>query len=285
MELDTITTRWQWALDAGGRALSPAAPEIRDGRLETHRKLFAHERAETEAVLERFASTAHASAHPWLAATPVSPAMLGLPPETESCIFDVDGVLVDGHAVHAAAWAQVFDDLLLRRSQEAGWHFVPFDADLDYRLYVDGRPRLDGVHAFLESRGIHVTHDEAERIARRKGQALAHATRVALRPGAHRYLLAAGFAHLRRGVVSTSSTTRRLLAAAGLEQLVETVVTTGRPRPAPDMLLAACSRLKVEPARTVSLTRSDAGLAAADAAGMHGILVQTLDRLLDPSLR
>src|SRR5262249_25160829 len=32
--------------------------------------------------------------------------------------------------------------------------FVPFDIDADYRRYVDGKPRYDGVAAFLESRGI-----------------------------------------------------------------------------------------------------------------------------------
>ena len=30
----------------------------------------------------------------------------------------------------------------------------PFDIDADYRRYVDGKPRYDGVAAFLASRGI-----------------------------------------------------------------------------------------------------------------------------------
>ena len=32
--------------------------------------------------------------------------------------------------------------------------FVPFDLATDYRLYVDGKPRFDGVRDFLTSRGI-----------------------------------------------------------------------------------------------------------------------------------
>jgi phosphoglycolate phosphatase-like HAD superfamily hydrolase len=39
----------------------------------------------------------------------------------------------------------------VRRRGEA---FLPFDLATDYRLYVDGKPRFDGVRDFLTSRGI-----------------------------------------------------------------------------------------------------------------------------------
>ena len=39
------------------------------------------------------------------------------------------------------------------RSGEA---FRPFDLTADYRLYVDGKPRFDGVRDFLASRKIHL---------------------------------------------------------------------------------------------------------------------------------
>ena len=35
-----------------------------------------------------------------------------------------------------------------------GKPFVPFDIEEDYRRYVDGKPRYDGVKDFLRSRGI-----------------------------------------------------------------------------------------------------------------------------------
>ena len=34
--------------------------------------------------------------------------------------------------------------------------FRPFDPNSEYRAHVDGRPRLDGIRAFLVSRGIHL---------------------------------------------------------------------------------------------------------------------------------
>ena len=62
-------------------------------------------------------------------------------------VFDTDGVVTDTARVHAAAWKHVFDAFLRGRS-------VPFDIRADYLRYVDGRSRLDGVRAFLASRGI-----------------------------------------------------------------------------------------------------------------------------------
>ncbi|MDI6857392.1 MAG: beta-phosphoglucomutase family hydrolase [Dehalococcoidia bacterium] len=71
----------------------------------------------------------------------------------DALIFDLDGVVTQTAAVHAAAWKRLFDDYLRRRAQREGRPFEPFTLE-DYRLYVDGKPRFDGVVSFLESRGI-----------------------------------------------------------------------------------------------------------------------------------
>ncbi len=320
--LDALTTHWQWALEAGGRAVAAAEHDLGPHLTATHRTTLSHERARTLELLTAIARTEHAHVLPWLPAGPVTPHALGLPSGVRACVFDVDGVLADSGVLHASAWAQVFDDLLLRRSHESGWQFVPFDPGEDYRAYIDGRPRLEGVHAFLASRGIQVPTGEpsdgpeaetAYGIAARKGVALDHSIHhagVSGLPGARAYLLGAAFAHLARAVVSTSATTAHVLEHANLASLVDVfvdgraLVSAGlRPRPAPDMLLAACERLGVPPAETVSFTRSASGLAAAHAAGMRAIavarndqaerlshlgaerVVASLAELLDPQLR
>src|ERR1700740_650113 len=48
----------------------------------------------------------------------------------------------------------MFDAYLSRRANSTGEKFVPFDAAADYRQYVDGKKREDGVRSFLSSRGI-----------------------------------------------------------------------------------------------------------------------------------
>jgi hypothetical protein len=71
-------------------------------------------------------------------------------------LFDLDGVLARTASVHAAAWKRLFDGFLARRAADTGEAFIAFDIDADYRRYVDGKPRYDGVVAFLASRGIAV---------------------------------------------------------------------------------------------------------------------------------
>src|SRR5258708_17045403 len=83
-----------------------------------------------------------------------SSAVLGLPEKVHACLFDLDGVLTDTASVHNKAWKAMFDAYLSQRAERTGEKFVPFDPDVDYRKYVDGKKREDGVRSFLDSRGI-----------------------------------------------------------------------------------------------------------------------------------
>src|SRR3990172_1554481 len=76
------------------------------------------------------------------------------PRDYDAVLFDLDGVLTRTAKVHAAAWKKLFDGFLEQRATRTGEPFIPFDIDTDYLRYVDGKPRYDGVAAFLESRGI-----------------------------------------------------------------------------------------------------------------------------------
>ena len=72
----------------------------------------------------------------------------------DAVLLDLDGVITDTASVHAACWKQMFDEYLQKRATQRGEAFRPFDSAADYRLYVDGKPRFDGVRDFLTSRGI-----------------------------------------------------------------------------------------------------------------------------------
>jgi alpha,alpha-trehalase len=76
------------------------------------------------------------------------------PRDYDAVLFDLDGVLTRTARVHAAAWKKLFDGFLEKWAAVAGAPFVPFDIDTDYPRYVDGKPRYDGVQAFLASRAI-----------------------------------------------------------------------------------------------------------------------------------
>jgi HAD superfamily hydrolase (TIGR01509 family) len=320
--LDALASHWQWAFDAAAAALDADRGELPADILSAESSRLASERLQTSALLVRIAESHGIRPLPWLAPGPVTRRQLGLPAGVQACLFDLDGVLTDSAALHAAAWAEALDPFLLGTSQSMGSQFVPFDRDVEYRAYFDGHPRMEGLRLFLAGRGLHVpegsptdaaTDRTAYGIARRKGDVLAHGLErreIAALPGAHRYLQAAGHARLGRAVVSASTATRPMLELARFIDTIEIRVDAEtireealRSRPAPDLLLAACRELGVEPAHAVSLTHSDAGVAAALSAGMPVIgiasgpaaerlrgfgaetVAPSLQSLLDPSLR
>ena len=50
----------------------------------------------------------------------------------------------------------MFDEFLEKHASRRGEPFKPFEIATDYRLYVDGKPRFDGVRDFLQSRNINL---------------------------------------------------------------------------------------------------------------------------------
>jgi beta-phosphoglucomutase-like phosphatase (HAD superfamily) len=243
------------------------------------------ERRQTENLLSSLAHDTHVPA-PWLSPVPLTPQLLGLDTGVAACLFDLEGVLTDGAILHASAWAEAFDPFLLHLSERAGWHFRRFDRIDDYRTYVEGRPRLEGVHAFLESRGIRLPEgrpddssfaDTAYGLAKRKGNALAALLRhrgVGTLPVARRYLEACGYAGLGRATLSASTSASSMLEAAHLVPLIDVrldgsvIQVEGlRSPPSPDIVVAACRHLGVTPGQTVSFAHTSAGVVAAHAAG------------------
>ena len=208
--------------------------------------------------------------------------MLGLPDSVRACLFDLDGVLTQTAKVHAAAWKQAFDAYLEQRAARAGERFVAFDVVADYDEYVDGKPREDGIRSFLDSRGIELSDGAVHELGDRKNELVQRLIRergVEAYEGSVRYLQAARDAGLRRAVVSSSSNCRAVLAAAGIEDLLEARIDGVVARqehlhgkPAPDTFLAGARALGVEPAEAAVFEDALAGVAAGRA-GRFGCVV------------
>jgi beta-phosphoglucomutase family hydrolase len=212
--------------------------------------------------------------------------VLGLPENVQACLFDLDGVLTETAKVHAAAWKEMFDRYLQDRAARTGEDFVPFDGKDDYDTYVDGKPRYDGVRSFLASRGIELPEGKpddppsAETIhglGNRKNEIvlrMIHERGVEAYPGSRRYLEAARDGGLRRAVVSSSTNTRDVLAAAGLEDFFEARIDgivaereQLKGKPAPDTYLAGAKALDVTPGAAAVFEDALAGVEAGRAGG------------------
>jgi beta-phosphoglucomutase family hydrolase len=207
--------------------------------------------------------------------------MVDLPDPITTCLFDLDGVLTQTAKVHAQAWKEMFDGFLRDHAERAGQPFEEFDRPTDYDEYVDGKPRLDGVRSFLESRGIELPMGspsdppEAETIhalGTRKNDLvlqLIEEQGVEAYEGSVRFVEAAREQGLRRAVVSSSTNCEEVLRAAGIEHLFE-VRIDGRVaereqlngKPAPDTFLAGARALGAEPAQCAVFEDAQAGVEA-----------------------
>ena len=212
--------------------------------------------------------------------------VIGLADSVRACLFDLDGVLTRTATVHAAAWKEMFDGYLREQAVRTGEEFVPFDPVADYAEYVDGKPRYDGVRSFLAARGIELPPGEpgdqpdAETVSglgNRKNELVLRMIReegVEAYDGSVRYLEAARGAGLRRAVVSSSTNTRDVLVAAGIEGFFEVridgVVAEReglKGKPAPDTFLAGARALGVAPGEAAVFEDALAGVAAGRAGG------------------
>jgi beta-phosphoglucomutase family hydrolase len=200
--------------------------------------------------------------------------VIGLPDHVTACLFDLDGVLTGTAALHRAAWKETFDPLLAKRGQE------PF-SEADYNNHVDGRPRFDGVRAFLQSRGIELpegppdappSYDSVQGVGNLKNdrvQQIIAERGVNPYPGSVRYLEAARKAGLRIAVVTSSANGEAVLDAAGLTKYVEAridgVVITERKlrgKPAPDSFIAGAAALDTAPANAAVFEDALSGVQA-----------------------
>jgi alpha,alpha-trehalase len=200
----------------------------------------------------------------------------------------MDGVITRTARVHARAWKAMFDQFLEKREGES---YHPFDADRDYRRYVDGKPRYDGVRSFLASRGIELHEgsedDEPDRetvcgLGNRKNELFHEVLKrdgVEAYPDAVEQVKAWKGAGLKVAVISSSRNCEAILKAANLLDLFDAKVD-GKDsarlglegKPAPDIFLRAAEELGVESGQAVVIEDAIAGVEAGRK-GRFGLVV------------
>lgn len=293
-ELDVLRSEWREALLTARDALRAEEGVLPPEELEAHERHLRAEYGTAAAELRQFARDEGLPielAEPFLPRARARRA-LGLPPAVRSCVFELDDVLVGSTGLHREAWAHTMNELLDARSETSyGRLSAPFDPRTDYVEHIEGRPRLEGVRAFLSSRGIRLPEGRpsdapgAETVyglANRKAEwlgTLLEQRGVGAFDGVRHYLELAHDAGISCAVVSASAHTREMLERSGLDEFVdrsidaETIAAEHlRNRPAPDRLLAACRSLQVEPQRAAAFETTPSGVAAARAAGFAWVV-------------
>jgi trehalose 6-phosphate phosphatase len=209
----------------------------------------------------------------------------------DAIIFDLDGVITDTASVHAAAWKRMFDDFLIRHAAQEGIPFEPFTIATDYILYVDGKPRMDGLKSFLASRGIIVPDgdpddppdaDTIHGLGRHKNSDF---LKQLQEQGAKVYESTVDLIHsakkhsMKTAVISSSKSCAMILDSVNLSDLfdvrVDGVISeklgiTGKP--APDIFIEAARQLGVSPERTIVVEDAVSGVQAGSA-GKFGLVI------------
>ena len=217
------------------------------------------------------------------------------PERFDAVLFDLDGVLTATARLHSAAWKRMFDEFIEKRAAARREPFVPFDVATDYKNYVDGKLRYDGVRGFLESRGIHLPEGDSADTADREtvrglGNRKNHlVTKLFAEEGVDVFKSSAAWARglrdagIKTAVVSASKNCAMVLESAGLADLFDVKVDgvvaeqLGLPgKPAPDTFLEAAKQLGVKPERAVVVEDAVAGVQAGRAGGFG--LVIGVDR-------
>ena len=212
-------------------------------------------------------------------------------PVLRAAIFDLDGVITLTASLHAWAWKTMFDVFLEAHAAGTATRQEPFDDGADFRDYVNGRPRIEGVREFLASRRIELplgTPDAAPSHDTMWG--LGNLKQVAFLRGLEerdievdeqtvsfiRRLRTAGVA---TAVASSSKNCARILERVGLTELFEARVDgvvseeIGLPgKPAPDIFLEAAARLGVPPRAALVVEDALAGVEAGRA-GRFGLVI------------
>lgn len=206
----------------------------------------------------------------------------------DAVVFDLDGVVTDTAAVHSAAWKRMFDEFLQARAATGPFcEFTP----ADYRTHVDGRPRYQGVAAFLESRGIVLPfgspgdpagHGSVCALGNRKNELF---NEVIATSGVRVYASSVALIHalrdagVRVGLATSSRNAAAVLDRTQLAPLFATVVDGAvserlglKGKPHPDIFTTACARLGADPARAVVVEDAVSGVRAGAAGGFGLVL-------------
>jgi len=213
----------------------------------------------------------------------------------DAVLFDLDGVLTATAKVHAVCWKKLFDTFLKKRAADMNDNFQPFDIESDYKLYVDGKLRYEGVQSFLESRDIQLPHGDPGEAPSYDSvcglgnikEDLVH--KVLESEGVEVYQGSVDLVHelrkagIRTGVVSASKNCKPVLKAAGIIDLFDHIVDGEVAerlhlggKPAPDTYLRGAEELGVDPKRAIVIEDAISGVQAGHKGGFG--LVIGVDR-------
>lgn len=209
----------------------------------------------------------------------------------DAILFDLDGVLTSTAALHALLWKKMFDEFRAHLFEQGEPAFPAFQIENDYRPYVDGKPRYDGVRSFLASRDITLPDGASsdspgfDTICALGNRKDSYVTEALAEGGAETYPSSIEFLKIAldegclTAVVSSSRNCQLVLQAVEIEDLfnvrIDGLIAEERGlagKPSPETFLTAAAELEVPPERCIVVEDAIVGVEAG-VAGAFGFVL------------
>ena len=186
----------------------------------------------------------------------------------KAIVFDVDGVLFDTEVLLRGVWETY--------SAELGWPQVG-----ENYLSFMGQSRAGICQKMERMFGTEFPAMDFLTRCSERAQALMEAEGVPMKPGVRELLDYLHSVDMPLALATSTNATRtyRRMEMTGLDRDFPTIITGDlieHSKPAPDIYLAACEKLGVDPADAIAVEDSANGIRSAHAAGMGAVMVPDL---------
>ncbi|GAB6928517.1 beta-phosphoglucomutase [Paenibacillus sp. JCM 10914] len=192
-----------------------------------------------------------------------------------TCLFDLDGVLVDTAKYHYIAWK--------RLAEELGFSFTEQDNER-----LKGVSRMASLDILLEIGGITLDEHTKLMLADKKNawyvEYISTMDASEILPGALEFIQALKAAGIQVALGSASKNAMLILHNTGLTPYFDAIIDgtkTSQAKPDPEVFTMGARELGVEPTACVVFEDAEAGIEAAIRAGMRSVGIgspQTLGR-------
>ncbi len=189
----------------------------------------------------------------------------------DAFIFDLDGVLTDTAKYHYQAWKRLADEL-----------GVEFNWEINHQLR--GVSRRKSMEIIIKDHDLSEEEIQAGMV-RKNGYYQSLILRMSpsdVLPGALSLLKELRENNIKIGLGSASKNARTVLDAIGLTPLMDVIgdgYSVERGKPEPDLFLYVAHELGVKPENCVVFEDAEAGIEAANRAGMYAVGIGDPERL------
>ncbi len=193
--------------------------------------------------------------------------------DMETCIFDLDGVIVDTAKYHFLAWKKLAEELGITITEKDNER-------------LKGVGRMESLNIILSIGGLQIDDDKKEELTEKKNSWFVDYIQMMksdeIFNGVAELLSDLKANNVKIALASSSKNAKTVIAKLGIEDWFEVVVDGNmitHSKPHPEIFLTAAERLHVSPENCIVVEDAEAGVNAAKKAGMKCIGIGDPKRL------